>query len=385
MSFQKKDNVLFVVRALPYEAAGTPIVIRNLLANLPKEGYYVLGRRPHPAKRLPNNVKQKMFQIPILYTKGHRFWKYFSILPGFFMGLWIVYRYKITKIVGVFQDDASLILAYRLANFFPEIEFYPYMMDLYAEQQEGNKKVEGIQQHIFSRARMVLVSNEGMKDFLDTKFHHQQIESVPIISQSSPVSSPHPKTNIPNEQFVILFSGSVNEDRLEPLRILTKLVATDKRFTFKFLTSQSEAYLRNQGVFYDGFKLAYCKTPEELMYELNKADLLYLPLMFTFPQSKRTQMMTCFGAKVFDYMISETPILIHSPNYFYNYTFFKENQAAYLLDSMDEDRIKEKLDFLYYNVEVAGNEIQKKAQALAHQFKGEHVANKFRQLLDIHE
>jgi hypothetical protein len=136
----KEFMLLFILRALPFEAAGTPIVIRNLLALLPAENYFVLGRRPDPSKRLPNIVKQKMFQIPILYTKGHRFWKYFSILPGFFMGAWIINKYKITKLVGVFQDDASLILSYWLAKFFPKMEFYPYLMDLYAEQAQVNKK-----------------------------------------------------------------------------------------------------------------------------------------------------------------------------------------------------------------------------------------------------
>ncbi len=58
-----KNNVLFVVRALPFEAYGTLEVIRKLLAYLPNENYFVLGRRQHAKKKLPNEVKQKMFQI----------------------------------------------------------------------------------------------------------------------------------------------------------------------------------------------------------------------------------------------------------------------------------------------------------------------------------
>lgn len=182
MSF-KKDKVLFVVRALPYEAAGTPVVIRNLLEYLPSEDIYILGRRPDPTKRLPKNVKQKIFNS-ILYTKGYRFWKYFSIIPGFFMGLWLVYRYKITKIVGVFQDDASLILAYRLAMFFPQLEFYPYFMDLYAEQKEGKEEVttSAFQQELFRRAKKVLVCNDGMKTYLDPLYTATEFVTIPIIS-----------------------------------------------------------------------------------------------------------------------------------------------------------------------------------------------------------
>ena len=384
MSQKKKDQVLFVVRALPYESAGTPIVIRNLLAHLPAEGFYVLGRRPDPAKRLPNDVKQKMFQIPILYTKGHRFWKYFSILPGFLMGFWIIYRYKITKIVGVFQDDASLNLAYQLAKFFPKIDFYPYLMDLYAEQVEGNKRVEKIQATIFSRAKAVLVANDGMKELLDPLHPRVIIKSIPIISQAKAMPSMATQHKERNNSFVIVFSGSVNEDRLEPLKMLAKIVAKDSRFVIKFLTSQSEQNLRNLAVFYNGFLIQYCQTPDELMFELNQADLLYLPLKFTFPEAQKTQMMTCFGAKMYDYMLAKVPMLIHAPNYFFNYTFFQKKQAAFLLDSLDEAIIKTKLELLLTEAKSeVGKKIIKQANLLASQFKGEIVAQNFTEKLNI--
>ncbi len=386
MNVEKKDQVLFVVRALPYEAAGTPIVIRNLLAHLPAEGFYVLGRRPDPAKRLRNDVKQKMFQIPILYTKGYRFWKYFSILPGLFMGLWIIYRYKITKIVGVFQDDASLILAYRLANFFPDVEFFPYLMDLYAEQKMGTvkNKVSEFQEKIFNRAKKVLVANEGMKILLDPIYPAIHIESIPIISLAKAVSNKPLQQEIKNKPFKIIFSGSVNEDRLEPLRIMAKIVSKDPRFLIKYLTSQSEQHLRNVGVFFDGFEIQFCKTPDELMFELNQADLLYLPLKFTFPESQKTQMMTCFGAKVYDYMLASVPMLIHAPNYFFNYTFFEKNHAAFLLDSLDEAAIISKLALLLKEAKNdVGQKICQQANLLANQFKGEIVADKLLIQLDV--
>ncbi len=384
MSQKNKDQVLFIVRALPYESTGTPIVIRNLLAHLPAEGFYVLGRRPHPAKRLHNNLKQKMFQIPILYTKGHRFWKYFSIFPGFFMGFWIIYRYKITKIIGVFQDDASLILAYQLVKFLPKIDFYPYMMDLYAEQEEGNKKVEKIQSTIFSRAKAILVANDGMKELLDSLHPKVIIKSIPIISQAKASPSMATKYKESNKPFVIVFNGTVNEDRLEPLRMLAKIVAKDSRFVIKFLTSQSEQNLRNLAVFYNGFLIQYCQTPDELMFQLNQADLLYLPLKFTFPEIQKTQMMTCFGAKIYDYMLAKVPMLVHSPNYFFNYTFFQKKQAAFLLDSMDEAIIKTKIELLLTEAKSeVGQKIIKKANLLAAQFKGEIIAQNFKESIGI--
>ncbi|HPI54165.1 MAG TPA: hypothetical protein PLU10_05695 [Chitinophagaceae bacterium] len=378
----KKEKLLFVVRALPFEAAGTPVVIQNLLDNLPKDDIYVLGRRPDPAKRLSNNVKQKMFTIPILYTKGYRFWKYFSIIPGFLIGLWVVYRYKITKIVGVFQDDASLILAYRLAMFFPEIEFYPYLMDLYAEQKEGKEKVSitAFQQDVFRRAKKVLVCNEGMKLYLDPLYTTTEFVTIPIISLAKACDSVSIDNS--NRKFNIVFSGSVNEDRLEPLRVLTKAISSDARFEFTYLSNQTEAFLRQQSVFYDGFKLHFCKSSDELMMALNNADLLYLPIRFTFPERLKAQMMTCFGAKVYDYMVSNTPILIHAPDYFFNYTYFENNQAAFLLNSLEESKVIEKLEVLLIAARgEEGRHIVTRSNQLAQEFSREQVTSLFQQTI----
>jgi hypothetical protein len=380
LSANIKHNVLFIVRALPYESSGTPVVIRNLLNFLPSENYFVLGRTPDPKKRLPNNVKQKMVGIPILYTKGHRFWKYYSIVPGLLIGVWMIRKYKITKIIGVFQDDASLKLAYLLALIFPKIEFYPYLMDLYAEQKDEREieRAKLRQNKIFTRAKKVLVVNDGMKEFLEPLYTLTQFVSIPIISQSHKIELNERRTEKINDFFVIVFSGSVNEDRLEPFRVLAKVAAADKRFLIRFLTNQSEENLRNLGVYHDGFQLKYCQTPEDLMFELNQADVLYLPLKFSFPESKKAQMITCFGAKVYDYMLTSVPMLIHAPNYVYNYTFLEENDASFLLDTLDEARVRSMLEYLLIN---ARNEVGKRkynqANQVAQQFKGEIVSQKF--------
>lgn len=371
---KKETNVLFVVRALPFEAAGTPIVIRSLLSHLPPENYFVLGRRPDPSKRLPNIVKQKMFQIPILYTKGHTFWKYFSIIPGFFMGVWIIQKYKITKLVGVFQDDASLILSYWLALFFKNVEFYPYLMDLYAEQQA---KRDAHQKLIFQRANKILVANDGICDLLRKKHEDFKFVTIPIIATNTPASIINRKFNSAESKFKIVYSGSVNADRIETLKIATKIISKDERIVFKYLTNHSKEYLTKHEVFYDRFEIGHCKSSDELMLELNEAHLLYLPIRFNFPEEKKAQMQTVFGAKTFEYLVSQTPTLVHCPSDFFNSIFFKEHNAGYVLNSNEEEEFEKCINDIILNYNERATAIVINAHAAAEQFSDKNVIVKF--------
>lgn len=370
---------LFVVRALPYEAGGTPIAVRSLLSYLSTDDFFVLGRRVHPAKRLSKTeVKQKMYAIPILFTKGHRFWKYFSILPGLIMGIVIIKKHKVNSIIGVFQDDASLILGYLLARIFPNLAFFPYLMDLYADQKTGGTKgfAEKVQSLVFRRAKKVLVANEGMRIFFEKKYNIP-IKAVPIVSMPSDVSGQATPKNI-KKPFTITYSGSINEDRKETLLQFAKQVKKDKRFRIKFLTPHNEAFFKETGLFHESFIYSYCKDTKSLFQQLNNSDLLYLPIRFTFPHSRRDQLITCFGAKTYDYLQCKVPILIHAPNYFFNYKLLKEKNAAFCLDTLDTKTIQAFLnfcfseDFLEHTKKRVFN-----ANKLAESFKGEQVADLF--------
>ncbi|MES2651673.1 MAG: hypothetical protein V4663_08030 [Bacteroidota bacterium] len=377
------SKTLFVVRALPYEAGGTPVVIRNLLNYLPKDSIYILGRRVNPGKKLSREyIKQKMFKIPVLYTIGYRFWKYFSIIPGFFMGIYIIKKYNIQKIVGVFQDDASLILAFLLAKCNKKIDFYPYFMDLYAEQKTGFSAQFStyIQDKVFKRAKNILLINDGMRDFQLAHHSSDKFVTIPIVSQQQQFLSNNKK---PNDKFVITFSGTVNEDRLETLQVFTKELANDSRFTFKFLTAQTEDDLRKLAVFFDGFSIKHCKTQDELFLELSQSDLLYLPLRFTYPKSMDAQMSTCFGAKIFDYLQMSVPILIHSPSNFFNYTYFENHNAGFLLNTLDVKQIHISLDsFFKGDFKDLAFEKYENANRLAKNFSGEVVSKLFLEQLN---
>lgn len=381
-----KNKHLIVVRALPYEAGGTPVAIRSLLRFLSGQDFIVLGRRVHPKKRLTKDeVAQKMYSIPILYTKGHRFWKYFSILPGLLIGVYLLRKYKVKSIITVFQDDASLILGLLLAKFLPGIPFYPYFMDLYADQKTGRKKRFALwmQELVFKRADKVLVANAGMEAFFKQKYE-TPVVAIPIISKT--VDLPDIAAETSNKPFTITYSGSINEDRLEPIQKLVALLKEDQRFRLKFLTPNDITFFKAYQLYDEQFIYKYCRNTEELFRELNTSDLLYLPLRFTFPKARRDQLTTCFGAKTYDYLQCKVPILMHAPSYFFNYQVLEKNNAAFCLDSLEEDQIKSFLAFcLSDQFEREAEMKAEHANVLARQFQGDRIADLFLQQIEISE
>jgi hypothetical protein len=221
-----------------------------------------------------------------------------------------------------------------------------------------------------------------MKDLLSAKFPEFLFTSIPIISQSTP--SETLGSNEDNEKFVIVFSGSVNVDRLETLQVLANIIKKKKNVTLKYLTSQSELELRKLGVFYDNFELDYCANEEDLMSELNAADLLYFPISFSFPETKKQQMMTCFGAKVYDYMVSTTPILVLAPSSFFHYVFFEKDSAAFLIDTLDEIEIRNELSSILLDAKSEVEEkFVKRSTDLSQQFKGEVIADLFSNTIEM--
>jgi hypothetical protein len=373
------------MRALPYETGGNPAVIRSLLKYLPSDNIYIIGRTPEKRKRLnPGEVKQKMYSIPVPFTRGYRFWKYFSIIHGFFIGLYIIKRYKVRDIFGVFQDDASLILSFVLAKTFPGVRYFPYFTDLYAEQRDGRKRLiaDYFQHKVYKRSTFVFVVNDGIKEYLNgiySDFH--KIITLPMISVNE-----HWNNFIPRKRqakFTVTFSGTINDDRLETLELLLQLFQKEDRFRFVYLTAHSQEELKSFKVFYDGFEAKFCKTQKELVEELGKSDLLYLPIRFTYPPKLTNQLMTCFGAKTLDYLAIPVPILVHSPKDFYNYKMLKNANAAFCLDSLEPERIIEFKahallpEFLIKSETIIGN-----ARALRKKFDGELIANNFLNILD---
>jgi len=379
-----QNKILFVTRCLPYEQGGTPVGLRNLFQNFSPDQLIVLGRTVDPKKKLEkNSIRYKMVEIPTPQIKGMRLWRFLSVIPGFIQGLWLIRKYKVKKLVGVYPDEGSLLLSYMLAKA-TGIEYYPYFFDLYKEFIRNNwqdKVASWLQNRTFKRAHKVIVLTDGMREYIQ-KTYSLKAHTVPNVINSE-ISVKNFATDYVKggRKFRIAYSGTINADRLDTMQEFAKMAVNNPDYEIYYYTSQSKDYLSLVGLMGDNTIIKFCKNQEELVNELANADLLYLPLSFDTTEDKRPNMMTCFGTKTYEYLITGKPLLIHSPANYFNYQFLKQNECAYLLSSKNVAEINNFFNWLFENYRDTAGDIVNNAFKTAAQFKGNVIAEKLKRLL----
>lgn len=371
-----KTKILFVNRCLPYEIGGTPVGVRNLLQNFNPDDIVVLGRTVNPQKKLEKeSIKYKMYEIPTPYIKGMRLWRFLSIIPGFLIGLYIIRKYKVKKLIGIYPDEGSLLLGYLLGKL-TSVDFYPYFFDLYKEFVRGNwqdKVANELQKWSFKSAKKILCLTGGMERYYKENYNITAIVIPNVINKA--INKKNCLVGSLQGKFKIAYSGSINEDRLDAFQAFTKCTLNNPKYELYYFTSQSSDILQKMGVLGENTFIKFCSSQEKLLKELQKCDLLYLPLSFNPGEAKLANMMTCFGTKTYEYLITGKPILIHSPENYFNYQFLKENNSAYTLKSIEVDDIRNCLQKIEEEYERAIEKVEN-AYMLSTQFSGELIKEK---------
>lgn len=382
---EKENKILFVTRCLPYEIGGTPVGVRNLLQNFDPKDIVVLGRTVNPKKKLEKkSIKYKMYEIPTPQGKGMRLWRFLSVVPGFFIGLNVIRKHKIKKLVGVYPDEGSLLLGYLL-SIFTKVEFYPYFFDLYSEFKRNNwqdKVAQWLQKKSFQKAQKVICLTDGMRSYYKENYDLTAYTLPNVINQEIDSSKSTFNKWDENKKFKIGYSGAVNRDRLDTLQVFFSCIKDNPKFEMVYFTSHSEDYLREVNVFGNNAVKKFCTSQAELLSELQKCHLLYLPLSFDNPPEMLPNMMTCFGTKTYEYLIAGCPTLVHSPSNFFNYIFLKENNCAYTLSANKQKEVTKYIEDLLQDYNSTAEKIIGEAYKVAVQFKGQLVKEKLMKIVD---
>lgn len=343
------ENVLVVItKGIPFESGGAAAIVRNLFANVNnKSEVCLLGRK---AEYLPSNIvlPYDCFEIPLSNQPHNILTKVFLFLKSLFIGIKVIKQKKATKILGIYRDESSLVLSYLIC-LFTKLPLSIYLTDLYAECNPTFFR-KFIQKIIFQKAENIFCLNEGMRDvYLD--LYSISTKVIPHTINDMKNCFKKEKQHLNNE-FIIGFAGTIVPDRIELLQELVEIIGESSIFKLKLFIPHDLDFLNNNNLYNDSVSFEYLNNHDTLISELNKCDLLYLPLTFTCPKDSiyKLQLKSCLGTKSFDYLKSGSEILIHSPKEYLTYTFFEDNGIGFLLDSNEKNALLNKLDCLFKKI-----------------------------------
>jgi hypothetical protein len=347
-----RENVLVVItKGIPFESGGAAAIVRNLFVNVNnKSKVCLLGRK---AEFLPskNILPYDCFEIPLSNQSHNIFIKIFLFLKSLLIGIEIIKQKKATNILGIYRDESSLVLSY-LISLFTKLPLSIYLTDLYAEcNPTFFRKL--LQKIIFAKAKNIFCLNEGMRQvYID--LYSIRTELLPHTINDLNNCYKKKKQSLNNE-FIIGYAGTIVPDRIDLLEKLVEIIGKNVNYKLRLFTPHNLKFLKKKNLYNDSVSNIYINNHDILISELNKCDLLYLPLTFTNPKDSiyKLQLKSCLGTKSFDYLKSGSEILIHSPKEYLTYTFFEDNEIGFLLEYGEKNALSNKLDCLYKEIKAS--------------------------------
>ncbi|MCR9015466.1 glycosyltransferase [Aquiflexum gelatinilyticum] len=187
---------------------------------------------------------------------------------------------------------------------------------------------------LLKNATTIDFASEALKDYLFTKYNFSNRYKIVCFADETEVPSPILNNNISN----IGFAGNVWSPKnfntlLLNLNNLNKTGRNLKLHVFsnnfpKSLEDNFSFEIENRGLMKN----------EDLVNELQKMDLVYVPM--SFEENKKILSSTSFPSKVFTYLNTGIPILFHAPKYSSVFKFIEKHNTGFVISSNDEEEFK---------------------------------------------
>ncbi|MFN2499491.1 MAG: glycosyltransferase [Pyrinomonadaceae bacterium] len=341
----------FVSQVLPPSWSGQSTAIYRVLRDLDPSCYCLISQdygeaRAHRRKK-EGRLRGKYFYIPRRHTLT-RAWR-FAFVRRLIIRMRarqiekIIRREKCEAVVacpGDFFDLPAAMYASRATG----VAFYPYLLDYYSQQSIGFKsevEAQRLEAEIMKTATGVIVPNEFMGEEARTRYG---VRSVTVVRNPCDVAAyeglPAPE---PNDDFKIVYTGSIYNAQFDAFRNLTAALAKLGRpeVRIHLYTNQSREELERNGI--SGPVILHGDLEPAAIPRIQKgADLLFLPLAFNspFPELIRTSA----PGKTGEYLAAGRPILVHAPPDSFLAWYFKRHECGLVVDQSDPEKLAEAIN-----------------------------------------
>lgn len=340
-------KILIWTWTTPFTPSGSPAILRRLIKLFPaNKVLYISGKDERSPIIFDYPIQSKnlafldiwYYKIGPIRTKI--FYDLFIKTPLLIIiGLYQVFRFKPELILTTYVLPEWIQSSYIISKLTKTPLVY-YCHDPHLEKYKYSsswiKKIIQRQERKSLQHAHVIVLYESLAKLYEEKYNIQTKVIPHISTLPRKINDPGPITS----PIKIAFAGSIYENNM---RLVTQLLRVSQKLNMHltFYGKYQPQTLEIIGASnHENLQIKFKTNYQDLISDLGKADLLYLPL--TFQEFKRMPiecLKYVLPTKAIDYLVAGPPILVHCPEDFELYTFFKKYNCAYLLNSNTENEL----------------------------------------------
>ncbi|MBN2585370.1 glycosyltransferase [Patescibacteria group bacterium] len=245
-------------------------------------------------------------------------------------------RERDVRLLVGFSDYGPTMISVYYIHRVTRLPFRLFMFDIYKGNDfffPGNLIANWLEPRLMRAAQMIIVNNEGTRQFYIKRYGSWISDKLRLIHNSSDPAAylALQTTYQPRPPYTILFTGSIYWPQIRSLQNLVRAVEniTDLEIRIKLYAPHSADYLAAYNL--TGPKIdVSVASPTEMAKLQSQADILFLPLSW---ETKSPGIIgTATPGKLTDYLVAGRPILIHSPEWSHLSQYAKANGFAEVVD-----------------------------------------------------
>lgn len=254
---------------------------------------------------------------------------------------WRIYRLlkqkKPTAVFAAFAPNGAFFVATYIACKKLNIPFWGHIHDLWLENTKpgtpARKIAEKWEPIIFKGAEKICCMTEHQLEYYKKKYP-RTYDFIPHCVKDAKISLNDLTNNLAKKQLrpekTILYTGNISHVmNLDAMQTFVKAVdLLPAHYKVKMFTGFNAESAKPLGLFNPRIEYKWVSV-EEAKKNQENADLLFLPL--SFKNGGAEEVDTVFATKTLDYLLSGTPILVHSPESSYHTWSARKNGWGYVV------------------------------------------------------
>jgi glycosyltransferase involved in cell wall biosynthesis len=377
-------KTLLLCRNIPPAPTGASVVIANLARQFRADEMVVMGAYylHTPAQSWSREwpaLKYAIVQFPDGW-RGERWlrWAQFPLL--LLRSWWTMLTGGCKAIIVVFPDEVFLLAAYLLARLTRK-PLYPYLHNTFLENRSNSRFASWLQPRVFAFASHVFVMSEGMRRLYRVNYPNLRCSAL-VHSFNQPIPE-HDEAVAPtvHQPLRLVLFGNVGPSNADAAGRFAQLARSFSDLQLTVFSGTSRSYLKQLGFSGDNITLETV-SHDVLMEGLKQSDIILLPHGF-FGAAADEEIATIFPTRTIEALISERPILAHTPSDCFLAEFLRYHECAVIVDEPEVAALEQAVKRLRQDADLRAR-VVRQALLAAEQFQATTVAAHLRNVVVRH-